>query len=508
MALSIASTEIFLPLLLCFLFLLRRRHQHKNSLITNWPLLGMTPGLLRNAHRIHDYLTELIIHGGGTTEVKGPLFIGMDALITSDPTNVQHILNKSFPNFPKGDDHKAIFDILGDGILNSDCDSWKSQRKITHPLIKRVGYRRFVERTARLKVENGLLPVLDDVTEQGMEIDMQDLFKRFTFDVVCVVILGFDPCYLSIGFPQVPSAKVFGEIEEALLYRHILPEGCWKLQRKLGIGKEKTITEGRRIIDQFLAQCIELNLGKRGGQPQEEENKDLLTAYVEELKKINTTSSSDHEIPYKVLRDLALNFMVAGRDTVGATLSWFFWLLAKNPSAEAKIREEIHANLPTKAKDEWGFSSTEELGGLVYLHGAICETLRLYPAVALQHRSAATDDVLPSGHRVRANTRVVLSLYSMGRLKGVWGDDCLEFKPERWISEKGETVHVPSYTSAFSTGPRSCLGNETTFIQMKIVVISIIRRYHVEVVEGQTVVPSHSVLLDLKNGLRVRISRI
>ncbi|MED6152510.1 hypothetical protein PIB30_092793, partial [Stylosanthes scabra] len=93
----------------------------------------------------------------------------------------------------------------------------------------------------------------------------------------------------------------------------------------------------------------------------------------------------------------------------------------------------------------------------------------------------------------------------MGRMKQTWGEDCLEFKPERWISEKGCNIHIPSYKFiAFHAGPRSCLGKNISFIQMKMVAITLLRNFQFEVVEGHNVSPSISVVLHMKNGLKVK----
>ena len=81
----------------------------------------------------------------------------------------------------------------------------------------------------------------------------------------------------------------------------------------------------------------------------------------------------------------------------------------------------------------------------VYLHGAICEALRLFPPLPFERKKAIKPDVLPSGHKIESNTMILYSFYAMGRCEEIWGEDCLEFKPERWISNKGQIVHVPSY---------------------------------------------------------------
>lgn len=104
--------------------------------------------------------------------------------------------------------------------------------------------------------------------------------------------------------------------------------------------------------------------------------------------------------------------------------------------------------------------------------------------------------------------KVIFSLYAMGRMKFIWGKDCREFKPERWISERGKVKHEPSYKFlAFNAGPRTCLGKEVAFTQMKSVAAAIIHNYNVQVVKGHRVHPNVSVILYIKNGLKVRVTK-
>ena len=96
----------------------------------------------------------------------------------------------------------------------------------------------------------------------------------------------------------------------------------------------------------------------------------------------------------------------------------------------------------------------------------------------------------------------------MGRKESIWGQDCLDFKPERWISEREGIVHVPSFKFiTFNAGPRTFLGKDITFIQMKIIASAILWNYSVQVVEGHPVSPSISVTLHMKHGLKVRIRK-
>ncbi|XP_059666679.1 alkane hydroxylase MAH1-like [Cornus florida] len=500
---------LLLLLLLCFIVLCHWRwSQQRSSPLTNWWVIGMLPGLLRNASRLHDFATEILNQSGGTFTFKGPWFGNMDMLVTADPANIHYILSKNFSNYPKGPEFRKIFDVLGDGIFNADSQLWENHRKTTMSLIKHAKFQDLLERITWQKVEKGLISVLDHISELGTEVDLQELFQRFTFDGICILLLGYDPGSLSIALPYIPCEKAFGDMEEAILYRHVFPESCWKLQKWLQIGKEKQLSMAWANFDQFLSQYISLKreeFSKIRGEMVEhqEEGFDFLAAYMEAYK-VQSGGSIDSE---KFLRDTLLSLMVAGRGTLSAALTWLFWLLSLHPLAEVKIREEIMSKLHLKEDEKLRLFSTEESRKLVYLHGALCEALRLFPPVSLEHKAPLVPDILPTGHHIDQNTKIILSFYSMGRMETIWGKDCLDFKPERWISEQG-VKHEPSYKfPAFNAGPRSCVGKDMSFIQMKMISATIIYNYDIKVAEGHPISPNESILLHMKRGLKVRIAK-
>lgn len=504
--------------LVCILFFC---HWCRNTVspVTNWPVVGMLPGLLFKAQNIHEYATQLLKQSGGTFEFKGPWFANMNILLTADPLNVRHISTTNFVNYPKGPEYKKIFEPFGDGVLNSDFESWKSFRKLIHSMIKDNKFQVFLERTLREKIVKGLIPVLEHASRQEIELDMQDVFQRFTFDNICLLVLGFDPQSLSVDLPEIAYKTAFDDVEEAVFYRHIVPESIWKLQKWLNVGEEKKLSQAMDTIDNLLEQCIsskkeEIRQRKAQNMVQVEDNDqddyDLITACIKEegeaAEQMDASKRTD-----KYLRDIGFNFIAAGKDTVNAALTWFFWLVATHHEVEEKIVKEIRANMKSKGDHTINgmlIFNLEELNKLVYLHGAICETLRLYPAVPFNYRVSVEADTLPSGHLVKEKTKVMFSLYSMGSMEEIWGDDCLAFKPERWISERGGIIHVPSYKYiAFNTGPRSCLGKEITFIQMKTIATAILLNFHLQVVEGHPVSPGLSVMLHMKHGLKLRVTK-
>ncbi|KAF5751835.1 cytochrome P450 86B1-like [Tripterygium wilfordii] len=488
---SIGVVGIFFAFI-CFVIF--HHMSNKGWHLINWPIIGMLPEIIFNLNRPHERLTELLEITGCTYLFKGPWLSDMTFLKTADPANVNYIMNIHFTNFPKGSEFRKIFDILGDGIFNSDSDLWKSQRRSSQALITHQRSYKFLVKTIHDKVTRGIVPVLDHVCRQGIVMDMQDFFQRFTFDATCMLVTGYDPGCLSTEFPKIEFAEAMDAAEEAIFHRYLWPETIWKGLRMLGLGQERKLKKAWETLDRIVAEYISRKRGERDQRlesKKEEEGVDLLTSFMIEADAMASKSSAD-----KFLRDTILNLMLAGRDTTSS-----------EPQGIGQTERRAQAIIPPDEGSSYRLFSTEQVNKVAYLHAALCESLRLYPPVPFQLKVPLQPDILPSGHRVDPKTRILFSLYAMGRMKSIWGDDCLEFKPERWISERGSVKHQPSYRfMAFNAGPRTCLGKEVALTQMKVVAADIIHNYHIEVVKGHPVVPSASIILHMKYGLKVRVS--
>ncbi|KAJ0967501.1 hypothetical protein J5N97_024418 [Dioscorea zingiberensis] len=326
----LSTPELILSLLSFLLLYLYRRYHNRHQLLVNYPLVGMLPTLLSNVHRIHDWGTDVVRASGCSFMFKGPWFSSMDILVTSDPANINHIFNTNFINYPKGEEFSEIFDIFGAGIFNADGESWRLQRKKAQGLIAHHDFRAFLINSTSTKVYSEFIPLLRRLAGREEVVDLQDLFLRFTFDATCQLVFGVNPRSLSPDLPTIHFSKAMDDAMSVIFLRHTVPPRWWKLMRWLDVGEEKKLTRARKVIDQFIAQVIEKKRESRGNG-----DGDLLASYIED------TRSMDPQEANQILRDTTMNLMLAGRDTTGAALTWFFWLLSKNSEVEEKILEEL-----------------------------------------------------------------------------------------------------------------------------------------------------------------------
>lgn len=473
-----------------------------------WPLFGSLPGILRNAKRMHDWIAVNLRRTGGTYQTcifALPLLARRQGLVTvtCDPRNIEHILKHRFANYPKGPTWQSAFhDLLGDGIFNSDGDTWRLQRKTAAPEFSTRTLRLAMSRWVSRSIHRRLLPILDAAAADRSAVDLQDLFLRLTFDNICGLTFGRDPQTLDAGLPDNGFAASFDLATEATLQRLILPEVVWKLRKWLGLGMEGALSRSVTLVNSYLSSVINARKLELSSCLRD----DLLSRFLR-----NGSAYSD-----ELLHHVALNFILAGRDTSSVALSWFFWIVSTHPEVEQAILRELCSVLTASRRrqdaEAWLDDPLdfEELDRLVYLKAAISETLRLYPSVPEDTKQAVADDLLPDGTFVPAGSSVTYSIYSVGRMESVWGKDCLEFRPERWISGEGRRFEPPADQFkflAFNAGPRLCLGKDLAYLQMKSVAAAVLLRYRFELVPSHQVEQKISLTLFMKHGLRVYARR-
>ncbi|ESQ51204.1 hypothetical protein EUTSA_v10016556mg [Eutrema salsugineum] len=391
----------------------------------------------------------------------------LNSVITANPSNVEHILKTRFHNYPKGKQFSVILgDLLGRGIFNSDGDTWRFQRKLASLELGSVSVRVFAHAIVRTEIETRLIPVLTSFSsEPGSVLDLQDVFRRFSFDTISKLSFGFDPDCLRLPFPTSEFAVAFDTASTLSAKRALAPSPLlWKIKRVLRIGSEKQLKESIDVINRLAGDLIK----HRRLTGLTEKNNDLISRFMA------VVAEEDDEY----LRDIVVSFLLAGRDTVAAGSTGFFWLLIHHPKVENRIREELDRVMGP------GFESVtascDEMRDMDYLHAALYESMRLYPPVQFDSKFALNDDVLSDGTFVKRGTRVTYHPYAMGRMGRIWGPDYQEFKPERWLNNEGKfRPENPVKYPVFQAGARVCVGKEMAIMEMKSIAVAIIRRFKI-----------------------------
>ncbi|TVU30300.1 hypothetical protein EJB05_21914, partial [Eragrostis curvula] len=492
--------------------------QRQSQGLPSWPVVGMLPSLLLGLRGdMYEWITGVLKARGGTFTFRGPWFTALQCVVTADPRNLEHLLKTRFGSFPKGPYFRdTVRDLLGDGIFGADDEVWRRQRKAASLEFHSAEFRALTATSLVELVHRRLLPVLADAEDAGAAVDLQDVLLRLTFDNVCMIAFGVDPGCLSPGLPDIPFARAFEDATEATLLRFVTPTTVWRAMRALGVGHERVLSRSLAGVDAFAYDVIRKRKEEVAAAEEDQaaagrgsSRSDLLTVFTKMRDDQGRPAHSD-----KFLRDICVNFILAGRDTSSVALAWFFWLLAKNPAVEARILEEIDGIVASRrapanageVEEELVFHP-EEVKRMEYLHAALSEALRLYPSVPVDHKEVVEDEVFPDGTVLKKGTKVIYAMYAMGRMESIWGEDCQEYKPERWLKD-GRFISESAYKfTAFNGGPRLCLGKDFAYYQMKFAAASILHRYRVHVVEGHPVAPKMALTMYMKYGLKVRLTK-
>ncbi|KAI3987204.1 hypothetical protein MKX01_031688 [Papaver californicum] len=462
---------------LIFLFFFNTSKSSSSSLASSklpksYPIIGSSFTLLANFNRHNQWAAEVLsICPTNTYSIN---LLGARVVITANPENVKHILKDHFSNYPKGGILRNILsDFLGNGIFNTDGANWKFQRQISSHEFNTKSLRKFIEDVVKMELYNRLVPVLSMTAETNTEIDLQDILQRFAFDNICKISFGYDPSYLSLSLKKSTEFAIAFEDATRISSERVghMIHLVWRIKRFLNIGSEKRLRQATATIRESARKIVRQ-------KKQELKDKSLVVEGVDEATDLLSRFVKDDNLDEDFVIDIVISFILAGQDTTSAALTWFFWLVSCNPRVEKEILKEINQT----AQGEAGYDDVKDM---VYIHASLCESMRLYPPVPIDSKEAANDDILPDGTFVKKGMRVSYSSYAMGRMEKLWGSDCNEFKPERWlerenVSDELSFVAKDSYMyPVFQAGPRICLGKEMAFLQMKMVVVEVLRRFQV-----------------------------
>ncbi|KAG2781012.1 hypothetical protein PC129_g10346 [Phytophthora cactorum] len=480
----------------------KRAARHRESL----PLLGETWAAIKHADHYYDWEAAMTEKMQGRPWVFG--VVGRPTeFVVGRPEIIEDILLTQFKSFGKGEYvHQVLSDLMGDGIFAVDGHMWMQQRKTASNLFSMRELRESMATVVQDNV-NTLNGIFQRALDKGESVDLFHLLNRFTFEVISEVAFGVKFGGL-LSESEHPVETAFNYAQQRMFERFLEPTWLWKLQRWLNIGVESKLKKNIQIIDNTCYNIISRSIEERQASTVDAASKRNIISLF--LDGVSDDAKIKQDLDPQYLRDIVVSFMTAGRDSTTAALSWFFYTVSQHPEIEEKIRQEISSKVPELASGALSSPSAAQASELVYLEATVKEALRLNPAVPSNIREALEDVVLCDGTVVRAGEAVSWSSYSLGRMPHVWGPDAKEFKPERWIdATTGKLVGVsPFKYPLFNAGSRSCLGTKLAMTEIKITAASVLSKYRLTVVPGQTITYRIGLSLAMKNGLKVEVEKV
>jgi cytochrome P450 len=276
----------------------------------------------------------------------------------------------------------------------------------------------------------------------------------------------------------------------------------------LNVGTERRLKKAIADVHAFAMDIVRARR-QSASRDDHDDRDDALSRFV--------AASADNSD--KALRDTVLSLLIAGRETTSSALTWFFWLVSSRAAAGRRVarrrRGPRGAGVDRHAPRRAVRARRAARHALPALHAALTESMRLYVpagadrlAVVRRRRHAAGRHA-----RRRGVVRDVQRLRPWGASRLYGGEDCAEYRPERWLGDADDGAFRPESPfryAVFHAGPRMCLGKEMAYVQMKSIVASVLEEFVVGVEKDSAGgVPEHvlSVTLRMKGGLPVQVRR-
>lgn len=403
---------------------------------------------------------------------------------------------------------RLLGEIVGTGLLFAEGHEHKKQRRMILNVFSVPNMKKLIPVFQEKAEEmSALINRKLNGTPSGI-IEVQSVYTKATLDAIGVAALGvelenlrseelkmdFLQCYFRM-LAQPPLSALISFIHVHIPIRKLLPvEANWGFLRAMR-GVHVMLDE---CIQERIAHVHSTDREKVGGT----ESRDLLTYMIEERQ------AAAGGLSIEDIRGHLQNFLSAGHETTSGALTWASYVLATRPDVQTKLRDEV-----VKALGTIGIPTYTDIEQLHYMKNFLQEVLRVYSPAPATYREAATDVVI-CGQFLPKGTQLVLSPPVSNLSKQIWGEDAMEFKPERWDALTNDAA-TPYAMETFGNGPRICIGKSYSLLAFKVMMIELIRNFRFEQSPylsalGDQPVPvqNPAVTWRPKGGLEVRLERI
>jgi cytochrome P450 len=380
---------------------------------------------------------------------------------TADPENIQAILATKFVDWDLGPTRKEMFyEVLGNGIFTAEREEWGHYRSQLKPQFTRDQVSDLEGADRHLELLFKALPAED---EKGWveATDLLPFLYRFTLDVSTEFLFGQSVNSQSATLHSQDSGNTRDadlqaniDFADAMTYTQEFISWRMRLSRFAILMSDKKFKQACKTVKDFADKFVHIALDPDFKTPVYREGEKGKYVLLHELTK-------EVRDPIE-LRDQVLHILLAGRDTTSALLGWSLALLSRHPETFSHLRRTVIEHFGTEANPtaELTFSSLKACKELTHV---LYETLRLYPLVPLNGRTAMKDTILPTGGGpsrkmpivVKKGMQVGYPSYVLHRRQDIWGSDADNFRPGRWEGRKLGWEFI-----GFSAGPRVCLGRE------------------------------------------------
>jgi cytochrome P450 len=396
----------------------------------------------------------------------------------NNPEYAKHVLADNASNYHKGIGLVEAKRAIGDGLLTSDGELWRKQRKMIQPVFQA---KRIAQQAGVVAAEAGRLVERLRSHAGAGPIDITQEMTGLTLGVLGQALLDADlGVYAGVGHS-------FEAVQDQAMFEMVT---LGKVPMWVPLPKQLRFRKARQNLEQVVDALVADRLARDG----DGDGDDVMSRLID-----STRREPDPVVGRQRMRDELVTLLLAGHETTASTLSWTFYLLDKHPYVWQRLHDEavevLGDRLPTY----------EDLHRLTYTSMVVEEVMRLYPPVWILPRLAQADDEV-GGYHVPAGADVVVCPYTMHRHPDYWTDP-ERFDPERF--DPNRTANRPGYAYIpFGAGPRFCVGNHLGMMEAVFVISAVVRQLRLAKLPGYQVVPEPMLSLRVRGGLPMLIHSV
>lgn len=389
------------------------------------------------------------------------------------PEETRYILQENNRNYSRGRSYKLLREFLGDGLLTSDGDFWRRQRRLAQPAFHKQ------------KLTNLAEIMIDESTrwtnrlaasDRSQPIDITDALMDVTLRIVTKTLFG-----AGLGEQLTGLSRALNNLNHIASRTVLNPI---KLPAWLPTIDNRAKIKAARQVDELILTIIQAR--RQSG----EQRDDLLDMLLRATDDETGEGMSDQQ-----LRDEMVTLFTAGHETTATSMAWTLHLLAHHPDVQNRARQEIEQILAGRAQ-----LTADDLRALPYLSQVVSESLRLYPPAWAMSRLSIGPDQL-GNYTIEPEQGVLLSPYLLHHDPETWPNP-EQFDPERFAAGQRESRHPYAFLP-FGGGPRLCIGNQFALLEMQALLAGLLLRFRVEPMDNQPVRPQP--LITLRPGRSIRL---
>jgi len=369
----------------------------------------------------------------GMTKSNGRL-----AYFVNDASEVRRILVRRHSKYHKGPGFERVKMLLGNGLIVSDGDVWRRSRTMIQPAFSKKNVHRLM--TVMVACCDRRAVRWAELAARGEQLNITEETSDFALELILISIFGDDY-----------ETRILTEGENPFAF----------------LSRDSTRDLGVVMKVRHLRELLMSIIGDRRGR-QDTGQFDFLSMYLGAVDK-QGKPFTDAE-----LLDELMTLIVAGFETSANTLNWVWYLTASHPDVEQKLIEEAKQILPNVSA-----VSAEAVNSMQYTQQVLEEALRLYPPVWLFTRRSHQDDELDD-YDIPSGTDIYLSPFILHRTERYWPRPNT-FDPDRFEPTDKPSKNRPYFP--FSLGPRRCLGEYFSFLEMKVHLGLLLPRFRMQLVD-------------------------